>query len=687
MKNNGKKIFTVVFIFVLFVISLTTVSMYDNTKELNTRKYDDILYYFENDFQYYTLQLAHQVDPSFEIFSFSSDVDENTKAQITNQFLDEASASQSFFLSDNAFYYMVKDLTTGNTLTNISGYDNDLIDVHQYSYYLDIKYDENGHCTVSGDTQHDIFSDMKLIDFFNENDYTQYDIKVNQPRHLEIQFMLSSAVNSYQGISGFVNSWERYNAFSVSALGIGTLILVLLFLVFPVRYVSEVNPFKTIKNWNFEINLCFLTSIISLMFVFCVLMSGYTLNGYFLQVLQNYGIAYSKQILLIMNFLVWFFSFLTISMGVFECKYIIVYGPWSFLKEHTFVASFFRMIKHQSNAVFDVQINSPLQKTILKYVVINGCIIVFIGVFDFYLGIIFTIIYSFIIFRSLSKQGSKILNDYQKMMNAIHYLISEDFSQNIHEDFGVFESSRHELELLSTQFENAVQEKVKSEKLKTELISNVSHDLKTPLTCIRNYIEVLNDDQLTIEKRHEYLNKVILYANRLKTLIEDLLEISKVESGNIQLDIVDLNIADLIEQVYLQSEEFFEEKNLTVIRKYSQNKIIMPLDSQKTYRIFENLFMNISKYALPHSRAYITVKADDKDVFITVTNISEAPMDFTSEEIMERFVRGDKSRSKQGSGLGLAIARSFTEAQGGKFSLDIDCDVFKVTIHFPKVTE
>ena len=335
----------------------------------------------------------------------------------------------------------------------------------------------------------------------------------------------------------------------------------------------------------------------------------------------------------------------------------------------------------------DVQINTPLQKTILKYVVINGCVAVFIGIFDFYLGIVFTIIYSFLIFRSISKQSNKIQNDYQKMMNSIHHLISEDFSQNIQEDLGVFEVSRRELEQLSTQFENALQEKVKSEKLKTELISNVSHDLKTPLTCIRNYIEVLNDDQLTIEKRHEYLNKVKIYANRLKTLIEDLLEISKVESGNIQLELADLNIGDLIEQVYMQSEEFFAEKDLTVIRKYPENKIVLQLDSQKTYRIFENLLMNISKYALPHSRAYVTVKDEEHDVKIIITNISEVAMDFTSEEIMERFVRGDKSRSKQGSGLGLAIARSFTEVQGGEFSLDIDCDVFKVIINFPKITE
>ena len=685
MKKNGKKLFVVIFVVLLLFLSLFTVSMYDQAVAMNKKKYDDIVSYFKDDFRYYTLYLAHQLDPDYEDFQFGDDVPETVKTKINNRFAEEAASSQAFLLADDGFFYVAKDLSTTNVVSNSTH--NLQNDADQYACYIDIRYDENGQCTVSDDQYQQIFSNFTLNELFDEDEYALYDVTVNQPHHIQIQFMVTTSANSYNGISGYVHSWQRFTSFSILTLCIGTVILALFFLIYPVRYVAEINPFKTIKHWSFEINFCFLATAISLIFLMCIFVSGYTLNGYFSQIFQNFGIDGSQQILLVINILVWLISFLMISLGLFECKYILAYGPWSFFKDHTLIASFFLMIRHQSNTLLDVQINTPLQKTILKYVVINGCVAVFIGIFDFYLGIIFTIIYSFLIFRSISKQSNKIQNDYQKMMNSIHHLISEDFSQNIQEDLGVFEVSRRELEQLSTQFENALQEKVKSEKLKTELISNVSHDLKTPLTCIRNYIEVLNDDQLTIEKRHEYLNKVKIYANRLKTLIEDLLEISKVESGNIQLELADLNIGDLIEQVYMQSEEFFAEKDLTVIRKYPENKIVLQLDSQKTYRIFENLLMNISKYALPHSRAYVTVKDEEHDVKIIITNISEVAMDFTSEEIMERFVRGDKSRSKQGSGLGLAIARSFTEVQGGEFSLDIDCDVFKVIINFPKITE
>ena len=223
--------------------------------------------------------------------------------------------------------------------------------------------------------------------------------------------------------------------------------------------------------------------------------------------------------------------------------------------------------------------------------------------------------------------------------------------------------------------------------MKTELISNVSHDLKTPLTCIKNYAALLDDDALSSEKRHEYQEKLKKYANRLKTLIDDLLEISKVESGNLKLEPANLNIIDLLDQVYMQSEEALNAKNITVIRHYADKKLILCLDSNKTYRIFENLFTNISKYAMPNSRAYVSVKEENGRVKIEMNNVSEQPMDFTSSEIMERFVRGDKSRSQQGSGLGLAIARSFTQAQGGTFELKIDCDLFKVRIEFEKEQE
>ena len=223
--------------------------------------------------------------------------------------------------------------------------------------------------------------------------------------------------------------------------------------------------------------------------------------------------------------------------------------------------------------------------------------------------------------------------------------------------------------------------------MKTELISHVSHDLKTPLTCIKNYIVLLEDDTLTNEQRQEYLNNVKQYANRLNTLIEDLFEVSKVNSGNIQLEMIDLNIVALIEQSKAEYAELLAESDLTIITSYENPEITVHLDGNKTYRIFENLFTNIGKYAMKHSRVYIDVKEDEENVYIEFKNISAVQMNFTSDEIVERFVRGDKSRHESGSGLGLAIVQSFTEVQGGTLKIDIDGDLFKTILTFKKAVK
>ena len=327
---------------------------------------------------------------------------------------------------------------------------------------------------------------------------------------------------------------------------------------------------------------------------------------------------------------------------------------------------------------------SSMDKTILKYAALNGLIIVLIAVWHISVAILLAMLYSFALFLVAKKRMVQLQADYNTLLSSIQHIISEDFDKISEQDFGVFEASKSELNQLSENFKIAIQEKVKSQKLKTELISNVSHDLKTPLTCIKNYIALLKDDELSLENRHHYLEQLVLYTNRLKNLIDDLFEISKVDSGNITLKKQELDIVALLDQAYMQNEDLLEPKHLQVMKKYSSDKILLELDSDKTYRIFENLFTNIGKYALSNSRVYLTVNESAEAVEIEFSNISEVAMDFSAEEITERFVRGDKSRSKQGSGLGLAIARSFSEAQGANFKITIDCDLFKVRIVFPK---
>lgn len=235
---------------------------------------------------------------------------------------------------------------------------------------------------------------------------------------------------------------------------------------------------------------------------------------------------------------------------------------------------------------------------------------------------------------------------------------------------------------ISNGFENAKEEGIKSERMKTELITNVSHDIKTPLTSIINYVDLLKKEEIENEKAREYIEVLDGKSQRLKKLTEDLVEASKASSGAVKLNIEKLNIIELIKQTTGEFEDKFKEKKLEIISSMPKEDIFINADSRYMYRIIENLFSNISKYALDSSRVYIDVKNDDLKVKISIKNISKDKLNISAEELIQRFVRGDKSRTTEGSGLGLSISQSLTELQKGKFVLNVDGDLFKVELEF-----
>ena len=242
---------------------------------------------------------------------------------------------------------------------------------------------------------------------------------------------------------------------------------------------------------------------------------------------------------------------------------------------------------------------------------------------------------------------------------------------------------RDELNNIQKGFKAAVEEEVKSQRMKTELISNVSHDLKTPLTSIIAYVDLLKGEEEE-EKRKAYLETLERKSQRLKHLIEDLFEVSKATTGNINLNIMDVDISYLMKQVVLELDDKINEVGLDMRLSLPEEKVILSLDGQRTYRVFENLIINVVKYALPNSRVYIDIKEGRENVDIIIKNISADEITFNINEISDRFVRGDKSRNTEGSGLGLAIVKSFVELQGGKFNIEVDGDLFKAIISFKK---
>ncbi|MBR3832467.1 MAG: HAMP domain-containing histidine kinase [Mycoplasmataceae bacterium] len=235
---------------------------------------------------------------------------------------------------------------------------------------------------------------------------------------------------------------------------------------------------------------------------------------------------------------------------------------------------------------------------------------------------------------------------------------------------------------ISKGFENAREEGVKSERLKTELITNVSHDIKTPLTSIINYVDLLKKENIESEKAKEYIDVLDNKSQRLKKLTEDLVEASKASSGNVKLNIEKINVVELIKQSIGEFEDKFKLKELDIISEFAEDEIYINADNRYMYRIIENLFSNISKYAQEKSRVYVEVKRIENKVRVDIKNISKERLNISSDELMQRFVRGDKSRTTEGSGLGLSISKSLTELQKGTFEIKIDGDLFKVELEF-----
>lgn len=335
--------------------------------------------------------------------------------------------------------------------------------------------------------------------------------------------------------------------------------------------------------------------------------------------------------------------------------------------------------------VLSIDLGKDMSKLLTKLLFINFCLLV-IACLCSWFGIFILIVYTLVLYYFLKKYIHKIQDQYGRLLQSANSIAQGNLNNTFTEDFGIFESYKEELYKIQDGLKNALEEEVKSQKMKTELITNVSHDLKTPLTAIITYIDLLKEENTTQAQRKEYLDTLARKSLRLKILIEDLFEVSKATSGNVKLEPVCVDICHLMRQVYLEYEEKMRQAGLKVRFEMPEEKTILYLDPQKTYRIFENLYVNIIKYALPDTRVFIVAEQRRKGeeeppgIHIELKNISAQEIFGNPQDLSERFVRGDTSRNTEGSGLGLAIAKSFTELQGGRFKIETDADLFKVIL-------
>lgn len=369
---------------------------------------------------------------------------------------------------------------------------------------------------------------------------------------------------------------------------------------------------------------------------------------------------------------------------------VFALGMREYVREYSFLYQIFPYVKKHWSKLREetehIDFSNKSVKTIVKLVILNFIVLAAISMMWFF-GIFALVVYSVVLFILLENYYRKIQFHYKALLRGVSRIAEGDLDAEITEDLGVFEPIKGELGKVRTGFKKAVEDEVRSQRMKTELITNVSHDLKTPLTAITTYVELLKKEDITEEERRSYIEILEKKSLRLKVLVEDLFEVSKATSNNITIEKMDVDVVNLLKQVSVEHTDKFAQMELDVRWNVPDEKVILQLDNQKTYRIFENLFVNIQKYAMPCSRVYIDVQKTDGCAEIVIRNMSAAELNVRPEELTERFVRGDASRNTEGSGLGLAIAKSFTEAQGGTFSVDVDGDLFKVIIRWKMETK
>lgn len=291
-------------------------------------------------------------------------------------------------------------------------------------------------------------------------------------------------------------------------------------------------------------------------------------------------------------------------------------------------------------------------------------------------------LYLIALFLICNKKITNIRQQYLRLHKMVEEIGDGNFDAPMPESVGYFNSLVEELQNIKEGLEQAIARTMKSERMKGDLITNVSHDLKTPLTALITYVELLQQKGISEEKRDLYLNILAQKSERLSTLIEDLFEVSKASSGNLQLEIADIDVVTLMKQTLSGLHDQIERANLILRVSYPEMPTIVPLDGARMHRVFENLIVNMTKYSLSGTRIYVDIISKENTTTIIFRNIIAEEIAVATNELTERFVRGEQSRKTSGSGLGLAIAKSFVESQNGAFDVQVDGDLFKVLITF-----
>lgn len=698
MEKKKKRVFVLGFVALLSVISIGMILLCRNIQSENQGTQTVDVSAVSREMLLFMLDQTRVVNKDYSVLSLGEDVPYSIRSELEYVMEEELLTARADFINSPNFAYRITNTATGE---KTEGGDTSLF-VKDHQMYSTFTYDADGNVTSTGDYVSTDFTYMSAyqllknsISISTSNARETYEIygksipksqiQLRVPQNLKAEFAIPQNLTENNDIIWYNTGNLVHGEMSGRFLAVTCCMMVffigLYILFYPVSVEQEVNPFAFMRKIKAEIKWVFLGTVLCLAYIGMAFLGVYTMTGELQTALQMLGIPYAELVPVVLQFIGMMLTGLFIAMGIFEIKYMLTSGFCRYWKEDSLIGSICGNVKRRFEKLSEVDLSDKTDTVLLKYVLIQMVIVGVIACFWSF-GIVLSVLYSVLLFFYIRKKLKKVQKDYQVLLKEAHQLADGRFDEEITQDVGIFNALGEEFKNVRTGFEKAVCEEMKSQNMKTELISNVSHDLKTPLTGIKNYAELLGQNNVSEQDKQGYLENLQHYIDRLNNLIEDLFEVSKVNSGNIELNPVELNVVALIQQAQAETEDLLKQKNLTVILDAPENGIVQALDGDKTYRIFENLFTNIAKYALPGTRVYVSATAQPEYTEIVFKNISEAQMNFTPEEIVERFVRGDKSRHESGSGIGLAIVKSFTEVQNGTFSIEIDGDLFKAVVRF-----
>ncbi len=623
---------------------------------------------------------------------------------------DEFDFYQKNQYKDITYYLQVKDeLATPVTNTNLLP--NQILSKSKQSssFYIHIKLDENLQA-ISKESSMDEAWEDNIVITFERLLASREDIK---GKEIELLLMIPKDVYLKNGAleDNIKNFYlERY---MILILAIGSIImfLILVWAGFTNTLRQQNNSFiKAMNKIPMEVK-CLIYILFGVCFALTMeLLFNDNLSRYYSPKLKFETIISDANIFFyLIGIPVTIFLYTALYVLVSDIKNVFNSGIYESCIKKSLIGKFFLKLFKKLNSTFSKLMSFDISNTknrklmlVLGINLIIVWIIVFFTSFVFLyivfgmggsyslfgsviLGMCIAIIYSLFIFSYLKDRMCEL----EQLYMVTDEISLGNFNQHMELNLGIFNPILEKLNSISEGFKIAVDEEIKSQNLKTELISNVSHDLKTPLTSIISYIDLLKKENDMSETQKEYIEILEQKSQRLTLLIEDLFEASKAASGNISFNKSSLDLVSLLRQTIAENENEISASGLLfkIQLPDSEQKIICNLDGKRTYRIFDNLISNILKYSLPSSRVYIDMSLDMNKVLIVLKNISAYEMNFNPNDIAERFVRGDKSRNTDGSGLGLSIAKSFTELQGGEFNIYIDGDLFKVAISFEVINE